>query len=71
MDQEIAVVYGDLFSLFGKELFGPEPGEAIDEEGLAETLEFMDLNPEDGYVQRQFRRWWAYHGGQVVNNIFA
>lgn len=65
MDQDTQVVYGDLFSLFNKELYGPEPGEHIDQEGLVETLEGLDLNPEDEYVNRQFRRWWAYYGGSL------
>lgn len=71
MDQETQAVYGDLFSLFNREFFGPEPGESIDQEGLNETLEFIGLNPEDEYVQRQFRRWWAYYGGEVVVSIYA
>lgn len=60
-----------MFALFNKELFGPEPGELIDQEGLAETLEFIGLDADDSYVQRQFRRWWAYYGGAVGQTIYA
>lgn len=71
MDQEAAVVYGDLFSLFTKELYGPEPGETIDQEGLRETLEGLDLNPEDQYINRQFRRWWGYYGGSLQEDVLV
>lgn len=63
---ESATLYGsDLFALFNKNLYGPEPGEQIDSEGLEETLQSLMLDPEDAYVQRQFKRWWAYYGGAL------
>lgn len=71
MDTEAKVEYGNLFSLFNANLYGPEPEEVIDQEGLVETLEGLGLNPEDEYVLSQFRRWWSYYGGSLEEAAIA
>lgn len=69
MDTDTKAAYGNLFALFNKNLYGPEPGEEINQEGLVETLEGLELNPEDAYVMSQFRRWWAYYGGSLEETL--
>lgn len=56
----------DLFQLFDANLYGPEPKEEIDLEGLHFTLLTLDLDPEDSHVMAQFKRWWWYHGGLLA-----
>lgn len=55
----------DLFPVFTEFMFGPEPGEVINQEGLVETLEYMGLNPADPHVFASFKRWWSFHGGSL------
>lgn len=55
----------DWFALFNANLYGPEPGEPIDQDGLELTLQSLDLDPGDARVLAQFKRWWGYHGGSL------
>lgn len=65
MDTTDIVLSQDLFALFNKNLYGPEPGEKIDQEGLVETLLSLNLDPEIPHVLFQFKRWWRYWGGSL------
>lgn len=64
LDQGVVRFPEDLFALFDTEVYGPEPGEALDPSYLEGTLISLDLNPADKRVLSSFKRWWTHWGGQ-------
>jgi len=62
---EDVLVNPDLFSLFNREIYGPEPGEVMDLTCFEDTLVYLDLDPTSEFVRYQLGRWWKFWGGSL------